>query len=96
MSYPIERGFGYFGSPQPESVCDLAEELVRARDKFPGNALLLAALVEEVGELARALLQRQGKEQVRKEALQVACVAVRIYEEGDATFEDVTDAQALA
>lgn len=77
-----------------ESSCDLLEEVVRARAKFPGNRFLLAALTEEVGELARAYLQREGRERVRREALQVACVAMRIYEEGDATFDDVTDAEA--
>ena len=96
MSYPIDRGLGYPESPNEATLCDLAEELCAARKKFPGNALLLAALAEEVGELARALLQRQGKERVQREALQVACVAIRIFEEGDATFAAVTDAQALA
>lgn len=94
MGYGIDRGFGYRGSPRPASVCDLAEEMVRAREKFPANALLLAALAEEMGELAKALLQREGSDRVRKEALQVACVAMRIYEEGDATFDNVTDEQA--
>ena len=77
-----------------DTIRALASEVVSARNKFPGNELLLAALTEEVGELARALLQRQGKDRVRKEALQVACVSLRIYEEGDATFAAVTDAQA--
>lgn len=69
-------------------------EVTRARLKFPGNRLLLAALMEEVGELARALLQRHDKDSIEKEAIQVACVALRIVEEGDATFSDVTDAEA--
>jgi NTP pyrophosphatase (non-canonical NTP hydrolase) len=73
---------------------NLDAELCQAREKFPGNALLLAALMEEAGELARAYLQRQGREQVRKEALQVACVAMRVYREGDSSFDHVTDAQA--
>jgi hypothetical protein len=76
------------------SIADLNHEVAFARHRFPGNALLLAALFEEGGELAKELLQRGGRERVRKEALQVACVAMRIYEEGDATFSDVTDAQA--
>jgi len=77
-----------------ESMLELANEVRRAREKFPGSRFLLAALTEELGEVARALLQRQGKERVRKEALQVACVAMRLFEEGDATFSDVTDAEA--
>lgn len=66
----------------------------KARAKFPRNRLLLAALTEEVGELAKALLQRQGRVAVQAEALQVAVVALRIYEEGDATFADVSDEEA--
>ncbi len=72
----------------------LDDELIHARKKFPGNRHLLAACLEELGEVARALLQRQGADRVRKEALQVAVVALRIYEEGDASFSDVTDEEA--
>jgi NTP pyrophosphatase (non-canonical NTP hydrolase) len=78
----------------PGSLVDLDAEVCRARKKLPNNRLLLAALMEEAGELAQALLQRQGTERVGKEALQVACVAMRIYEEGDSTFADVTDEEA--
>lgn len=94
MGYPIERGYDQVQSPKPATACDVAEEIVQARRKFPGNRHLLAALVEEVGELAQAYLQRQPIDQVRKEALQVACVALRIYEEGDSVFADLTDAEA--
>jgi NTP pyrophosphatase (non-canonical NTP hydrolase) len=73
---------------------ELAHEVVRARGKFQTNRFLLAALTEEVGELAQALLQRQPRERIEREALQVAVVAMRIYEEGDATFADVTDEEA--
>lgn len=40
----------------------VAAELVRARGKFPSSNLVLAALTEEVGELAQAMLKvRAGK-----------------------------------
>lgn len=77
-----------------ETLEELKLEVIRARTKFPDNALLLAALMEEVGELAKAYLQRQGNVSVQREALQVACVALRIYEEGDSTFDNITDVQA--
>jgi len=93
MGYPIDRGFGFAGSPNPSTVCDIAEEVLRARKKFPGNRFLLAALTEEVGELARATLQRKP-ENIIKEAIQVAAVAIRIIEEGDSAFADVTDDEA--
>lgn len=54
----------------------------------------VAALTEEVGEPAQALLQRQGDARVCNEALQVACVALRIAEEGDALFDGLTDVEA--
>ena len=72
----------------------LLSECMHAKLKFPGNRYLLAALTEEVGELAQALLQKQGPERVREEALQVACVTLRIAIEGDATFTDITDEEA--
>jgi NTP pyrophosphatase (non-canonical NTP hydrolase) len=65
---------------------DLDEEIQRARAKFPRADHLIAALAEEVGECAQAYLQGRASD-ARAEALQVACVAMRIVEEGDAEFE---------
>lgn len=70
----------------PTTLDLVAEEVKRARAKFPRNAHMLAALVEEVGEVARALLDGEGGHRVREEAIQVACVAVRIADEGDYDF----------
>lgn len=66
-------------------------EVERARKKFPGDNLTLAALTEEVGELAQAALHiREGKhadwERVWKEAVQVAVMAMRMATEGDASI----------
>lgn len=74
------------GLPEPKTIAALTAELKRARAKFPANAKLTVALMEEVGELAQALLQGKAKDEIVKEALQVACVAVRIAEEGDSDF----------
>lgn len=63
-------------------IWDLVAEVNRARSKFPENRLMLAALVEEVGELANAIIEQKDW---RTEALHVACVAMRIYTEGDST-----------
>jgi NTP pyrophosphatase (non-canonical NTP hydrolase) len=66
-------------------------ELNFARTKFPSNEHLLAALVEEVGELSQALIdQHRGKqkaEDVFAEAIQVAAMAIRIAEEGSKEFK---------
>jgi hypothetical protein len=85
---------GQHTHPAAATVADLCAEVERARRKFPGNRHLLAALVEEVGELAQAYLQRSSPSDIRKEAIQIACVAIRIVEEGDSEFSAVTDAEA--
>jgi hypothetical protein len=62
-------------------------ELQRARTKFPGTQHTYVALMEEVGELCQALIDHEfGKgapTAVRAEAIQVACMAVRLATEGD-------------
>jgi hypothetical protein len=72
---------------------DVYSEVDRAREKFPGTNLVLAALTEEVGELAQAMLKRRaGKmtdEDVWKEAVQVAAMALRCAVEGDPSFDAV-------
>lgn len=68
---------------------EIAAELLRARSKFPAPNLNMCALTEEVGELAQALLHTRfggrcaGWTNVRKEAIQVAVMAIRIALEGD-------------
>lgn len=68
----------------------LNAELQFARHKFPTNQYLLAALMEEVGELAQALIDHsRGKttpSHVYEEAIQVAAMAIRIAEEGSQEF----------
>ncbi len=74
----------------------IGAEVIRARLKFPHGSRLLAALMEECGELANALLelsfnpmqQDQWHDRVQKEAIQVAAVAVRILEEGTPEFPE--------
>ena len=71
-------------SPRPITLSAVAAESERARRKFPGGRFLLAAIVEEVGELAGAIATGNA-EDVYTEAIQVAAVAVRIAEEGERT-----------
>lgn len=70
-----------------DDITALTDELVRARAKFPGNRFLLPALVEEVGELAGAYLTGRSPEEIKQEAIQVACLAMRIATETDAAFD---------
>lgn len=73
----------------PTTVRDIQEEVMFARTKFPRGCDLALALLEEVQELFDELRRTKGTVDapVRKEALQVACVALRLAEEGDPTFD---------
>jgi len=68
----------------------ISAELSFARAKFPGSNLNFPALVEEVGELSKALLDHScGKataDEVFAEAIQVATMAIRVAEEGSSEF----------
>lgn len=77
------------GEKAPEALLadEILAELVRARTKFPGKNVTFAALVEEVGELATATFE-EGRDRVRKEAVQVAVMAMRMVLDGDHTFDD--------
>lgn len=96
LKFPREiNGKSVFADLSGHTLDDVDEEVLRARTKFPGSRFLYTALCEEVGELAKAILQKEGRDRVRREALQVACVALRIYEEGDPAYDDLTDGEAL-
>lgn len=73
-------------------LCDLEGEVASARSKFPRTAMMMTALVEEVGELAQALLHvRLGKgfsAEVYAEAIQVATMAMRLATEGDSDYPE--------
>lgn len=68
----------------------VANEVVRARGLFPNNKYQHAALAEEVGEIAKALMDLElGKETYegfRTECIQAAAMCVRLATEGDKTF----------
>ena len=69
----------------------IRDELVAARKAFPGKTHMLCATVEEVGELAQAMMQHDRHEgttvqEVLREAVQVAAMAVRVAVEGDDNF----------
>lgn len=74
-----------------ETLIALDSEMARARGKHPGPHLLMVALTEEVGEVAKAMLdtlaidpsRRTTSAEIKAEAIQVAVVALRIFEEGD-------------
>jgi len=87
--------------PEPITIDAISAEVARARHKFPNGKYLLAALVEEVGELSQAMMEasrgpdvsharqprkRYDRDDIIMEAIQVAAMAIRIIEEGDPDF----------
>ena len=74
---------------------DVKYELCFAREKFPSSDGVMAALTEETGELAKAHMEEPWG-RVRKEAVQVATMALRIALEGDATLLSVRQARNQA
>lgn len=82
--------------PHIITMLDISKEVARARTKFPQATHTLAALIEEVGELAQAMIERmRGNatyEAARAEAVQVACMAIRIIEDGDMSMQYAPDA----
>lgn len=67
-------------------LIDVRNELERARAWFPGDRGQYIALAEEVGELARALLEQNGSS-VWEEAVQVAVMAARVAIDGDSSID---------
>lgn len=65
---------------------DVDEEIIRATTKFPQPNASMCALTEEVGELAKALMD-EPSERVWREAVQVAAMAARVACEGDPTLD---------
>lgn len=69
-----------------EFLFEVHMEILRAKEKHPGNEHKIVALMEEVGELAKAHLENEPEYRKRAEAVQVACVAARIATERDGDF----------
>lgn len=67
-------------------VSEIVDELESARKKFPENNVMLAVLMEEVGELATAMFS-ESADRVRAEAIQVAAMAIRVALDGDSSFD---------
>jgi len=67
---------------------EIIEEVHRARKKFPSAEGSMCALTEEVGELAKATLD-ESPQRIRREAIQVAAMAVRVATEGDPSLDAI-------
>lgn len=69
-------------------------EIKVARKKFPGDNCTMLALMEEVGELAKAAFSESAL-CVTVEAMQVACMAARMATEGDTTLKEWREKKGL-
>lgn len=78
-------------SDDGKMIRSIRGELQQAREAFPDSRYMLCALMEEVGELAQAIMEHSRGEnktaaEVYHEAIQVATMAIRIGTEGDSDF----------
>ena len=73
---------------------EIAAEVRRARAKFPGRRLMTLALSEEYGELCKAMLDEPA-ERVRREAVQTACMCIRVVLDGDESVDAWRAARGL-
>ena len=71
---------------------EVNHEVNRACTKFPDPWGLSTALTEEVGELAKALMDEPSKN-VYTEAVQVAAMACRIAIQGDPSLDRIREAR---
>lgn len=75
-------------------IFEIVAELARARAKFPGENVTMAALVDEVIDLTKATFE-QSRAAVRKEATQVAVMAMRVVLDGDQSLDSWRAARGL-
>ncbi|MEJ0003440.1 MAG: hypothetical protein WDN30_07655 [Pararobbsia sp.] len=73
---------------QFELAHEISAELARARTKFPDPVGSMRALTQEVGDLAKAILD-ESPQRVREEAVQTAVMAIRVGTEGDPSLDGV-------
>lgn len=75
-----------FSEELEKFLSDVKAEVIRARSKFPGRRIMGLALAEEFGELMKALLDEHSNN-VKKEAIQTACMCIRVALEGDESVD---------
>lgn len=88
------KEFGTFPEDVREVLIQTGIEMMRTKGIHPGTQHRLGILVEEVGEVAKELLEN-GKNLVG-ECVQVASSALRLALEGDSDFKTLEDWREFA
>lgn len=88
MEDKVRKALDMNCGPLDKTIIDIVTEVVCARAKFKSPSGLMTALTEEVGELAKAMLD-ESWDDVVAEARQVAAMSIRIAEECDPTLHIV-------
>lgn len=74
--------------PMGELLQSIRKEAMQGIESYPDASGLMVALMEEVGELARAMMS-EPRDRVRDEAVQVAALAIRVALEGDPALDGI-------
>lgn len=81
-------------SAEQKLIDEILAELQNARTKFPGSRVTGLAMVEEVGEVAKAIIS-ESRDAVRKECVQTAVMAMRIVLDGDSSVDQYRAEEGL-
>lgn len=82
----------FFSDRDADVLHRIIREVLSARAKFPDSTASMTALTEEVGELAKAMLEEPWQ-RVVAEAVQVAAMAIRVATEGDSALTETRRAR---
>lgn len=94
MTKIIQAALNTFEAREASVYRAISDELRRARAKHPTSRVTNTAMIEEVGEVAKALMDEAGF-RVREEAVQVAAMAVRLLLDGDTYMQMFRDEVGL-
>jgi hypothetical protein len=97
-SQPLIRNCNYHPHIVDKSVSQflalIRREVFRARMLFPSNQGVSLALVEEVGEVAKAYLD-ESRDRIIEEAVQACAMVVRLALEGDPAMTKLREERGL-
>ena len=81
-------------SDASDFLASVESEIEQSRGKYPTSELSVIALMEEVGEVAKAVTEEDWS-RVRAECVQVACMAARVSIDGDVSTHAYRESMGL-